>query len=176
MAAETAASEPEPEPEPQKSELCLELERIANSLDDVISPVAPGYAQPDKYAVLFTSDGTLVEKDRKVCGVFSTFGTNKDLLSFLFGKGNINQYKIHALVYPNWVQLAKVGEFVKNKIFRVDNIETQEFYYVVSNCVYNKDFITENIVQNQMNKRLDEYRSALTDVNVAPVDTADTVL
>ncbi len=138
---------------PQKSELCLKLEGIADNLDAELVMVPPGHPQPGKYVILISSNGELVEKERKTCGIFSSFGTNKDLLSFLFGKNCMSQYKLYALNYPNWIGLSRIGEFKRNKVFRADNTETQDFYYIVSNCGYSKDFVTDSMVQQEQAER-----------------------
>lgn len=123
-------------PAPSKNELCLKLEAISAELILPLNPsqLAPGAATPRQFAVLLNSSDGLVEKERKAAGVFSSFSTNKDLLTFLFGKQQAGA-KIFALCWPHWFALSRIADYCDNKVFRCE-LESGEVYYVVSNQDY----------------------------------------
>lgn len=142
--------EPEDEPEP-KSDVILYLEKVSDELAAEVSVVPPGRPQPGKFIIVSYSDATPTQEVRKTCGVFATFGTNKDLMSFLFGKEG-DSYTLRAYVHPNWVELAYTGVYIENKIFQAERKD--EVIYIVSNKDYGTGFITPAMRTQEINDRL----------------------
>ena len=156
--------EPEPKPEepeepeavPEKSSLCLALEGVSETLYTNLPGVqaAPGVNVP-QYAIVLDHDGEAQIKEQKACDVFSSFGTNNDLLSWLFTPKEQGKYQLYALDYPNWIKLSRVGEFVRTKIYRAENEEDNLSYYIVTNCAYAKGgFQTDSMVASEIRDRL----------------------
>lgn len=142
-----AEVEPVAEPKP-KSDVILYLEKVSDELAAEVSVVPPGRPQPGKFIIVSYSD---TQEVRKTCGVFATFGTNKDLMSFLFGKEG-DSYTLRAYVHPDWVELAYTGVYVENKIFQAERKD--EVIYIVSNKDYGTGFITPAMRTQEINDRL----------------------
>lgn len=141
---------------PTKNTLCLKLESIAEELKVCLPTVqaAPGVV-PLQFATVLYREGEIIEKWRRACGVFSSFGTNKDFLAWAFGAKEASKFTLFALQYPNWIKLARVGEFKDNTVFRAEDPEG-EVYYLVSNRPYSANFATEESEEQERQRRLQE--------------------
>jgi len=143
---------PVPVPEPvkiPKSAFCLALEQLSEGLKiktkDV--QVAPGWE--DKISIYKavikrevdedSDEPPFILKDEKTPGIFATFSSNKDFISFITSKKTQGMYDIQAYVHPLWVNLSRVGDFVPTKIFKLIPKKTEnelDVMFIISNKEY----------------------------------------
>lgn len=115
------------------------------------------------------SESGFAEKDIKQLPYFTKpgFGTNKDFISWLFGKNQQSDYVLYAgTKKEQWIKLAFTGEFTHNRIFKAVHKNNGETYIVTTNCPY-KD-TSKFVIPSQRYGKMASHLIERSDLSKAP--------
>jgi len=134
--------------DPERSPI---TEPIADVLSNIAITVEPRKVTTDhRFHLYLLHDDKLVLKETSSLISFSEFGTNKDFLSWLFGRTNQAKYDLYggtgvneelvksggAVKVGTWIRLAFTGCHKRNRLFKAVHKETGDVYIILTDCGY----------------------------------------
>jgi len=142
----------------EHSEQYLITEPISNIICNLAIVENISWTDEQLYCIYMLHDKELVLKEQKSQLNFSTFVTNKDFLSWLFGQSNQNNYILLAGTKTHWNKVAYTGTYHHNRLYKAVHKESRVVYVILANLPFQKESlcVTPSERINEINDRLNE--------------------